>query len=168
MRLITTSLLISLLSTSVFAKDLTHRLGVGFKNNMSQNLPSVAAIYYPSTDVALTGGFGVDTRKDHSAFQVNAGGRYIIYPEKNMNFYIGTQIGVISYDQTEVDSSGASSVKKQNGLEASGIFGTEFFLSGLENLGFTFEAGLALSTADSSRFRTVGDDPFKAGLIFYF
>jgi len=168
MRFITTSLLISLLSVSVFGKDLTHRLGVGFKNNMSQNLPSMAAIYYPSTDVALTGGFGVDTQKDHSAFQVNAGGRYIIYPEKNMNFYIGTQIGVISYDQTEVDSSGSSSLKKQNGLEAAAIFGTEFFLSGLENLGFTFEAGVALSTANSSRFRTVGDDPFKAGLIFYF
>lgn len=147
-------------SLSGQAKDLTHRLGIGFKNNVSQSLPSLAAIYYPTKDMALTGGVGVDTQKDHSMFQVNVGGRYIIYPETNLNFFIGTQVGVISYeDQTAT---------KQNGLELSGVFGTEFFFTGLENLGFTFEAGVALSTANSSRFRTVGDDPFKAGVIFYF
>lgn len=145
---------------SAQAKDLTHRLGVGYKNNTSLDLPTLAAVYYPTATTAFTAGIGMDTKKDYSSFQAMAGLRYIIYPEANMNFYTAAQFAVVNFE-TPADG-------KKNGVEVAGLFGVEFFLSGLENLGFTFEAGLSLATAGSSRFRTVGDDPLRAGLIFYF
>jgi hypothetical protein len=142
------------------AKDLTHRLGVGFKNNTSLDLPALAVVYYPSHDLALTGGVGIDSKKDYSSSLIDAGARYIIYPENNLNFYTAAQLAIVSYENP-ADG-------RQNGIEAAAVFGVEFFLNGLENLAFTFEAGAALSTAKNSRFRTLGNDPLRAGLIFYF
>ena len=152
--------LVLVIATTASAKDLTHRLGVGYKNNTSQDLPSLALVYYPSNVVGFTAGFGMDTKKDYGSTQILAGARYIIYPESNLNFYTAAQAGIISYENP-IDG-------KKNGVEFASVFGVEFFLSGLENLAFTFEAGLSMNTVNNTRFRTVGDDPFRAGLIFYF
>ncbi len=149
-----------LFSFSAEAKDLTHRLGVGFKNNTVLDLPSLAAVYYPNSDYAFTLGLGLDTQTDHSAYQVSAGARSVIYSENNLNFFAAAQLAVLGYENS-VDG-------KQNGVELAATLGAEFFLAGLENLGFTFEAGVALDTPKNSRFRTLGLDPFRAGLIFYF
>ncbi len=151
---------IFLLGATVEAKDLTHRLGIGFKNNTSQDLPSLALVYYPSASLGFTAGVGLDTKKDYGSFQAMAGGRYLVYAEPNMNFFTAAQAAVVSYENP-IDG-------KKNGVEFAALFGVEFFLAGLENLGFTFEAGASLSTVNNTRIRTVGDDPFRAGLIFYF
>lgn len=160
MNRILSAIVVLFLGLSVQAKDMTHRLGIGYKNNTTLDLPSLAAVYYPSASMGLTAGVGMDTKKDYSSFQAMAGLRYIIYPESNMNFYGAGQLAVVNFE-TPVDG-------KKDGVEVSGLFGVEFFLSGLENLGLTFEAGLSLATVGNSRFRTVGDSPFRAGMIFYF
>lgn len=147
------------ISSQVFAKDLTHRLGVGFKNNTSESIPSLAAVYYASKDYAFTGGLGADTKKNNSMMQVNAGVRKMIYFENNLNFYMGAQLGFLS-----VESAGT----RDNGMDMLAVFGTEFFFTGLENLGFTLEAGVGVSSARDTRFRTVADDPLRAGILFYF
>jgi hypothetical protein len=160
MKWMTTVFAVLFLTFTAQAKDLTHRLGIGFKNNTSQDLPSLAVVYYPTQTFGLTGGFGMDTKKDYNSTQVMLGARQIIYPEPNMNFYVAAQGAIVNYENP-VDG-------KKSGIDVAGLFGVEFFFAGLENLGFTFEAGLSLSTANNSRFRTVGDDPFRAGMIFYF
>lgn len=144
----------------VEAKDLTHRFGVGFKNNTSESLPSLTAVYYYSNDLSLTAGFGMDTKKDYAAMQMNVGARKVIFTEENLNFYAGAQAGISNFENP-VDG-------KKSGLDLLGVIGTEFFFAGLENLGFTFEAGVGMSTVNGTRIRTVADDPFRAGLIFYF
>ena len=48
------------------------------------------------------------------------------------------------------------------------LFGTEFFFTGLDNLAFTFEGGIGVASVKDVRFRTIADDPFRAGLVFYF
>lgn len=153
-------LALSLWPLGVQAKDLTHRLGLGFKNNTSQSIPSLAAVYYYSKELAFTGGVGLDTRKNNSAMQINAGARKMIYFENNLNFYVGGQLGLINYE-TPADG-------KNTGFEVLGLFGAEFFFAGLENLGFTAEAGVGLSTAKETRLRTTADDPLRAGIVFYF
>lgn len=160
MKFIVSTAMILFFGFTSHAKDLTHRLGIGYKNNTTLDLPTLAAVYYPTMNMGLTGGVGVDTKKDYNSFQAMAGIRYIIYPETNMNFYGAGQFALVNYE-TPADG-------KKNGVEVSGLFGVEFFLTGLENLGWTFEAGVSLATAGSSRFRTVGDSPFRAGMIFYF
>jgi len=158
--LIMTMLVGALFSQSLFAKDLTHRFGLGIKNNTSESLPSLAVVYHSSKDFSFTGGVGIDTKKDYSAFQVNVGTRKVIFTENNLNFYTGAQVGLVNFE-TPVDG-------KKSGFEIMALFGTEFFFSGLENLAFTFEGGLGVASVKDVRFRTVADDPFRAGLIFYF
>lgn len=149
-----------LFSSAGFAKDLTHRFGLGLKNNTAENLPSVAGVYFPSVDVAFTGGFGLDTKKDYSKLQAHVGFRKIIFTENNLNFYAGAQLGLVNFENP-LDG-------KQSGFEVLGVFGVEFFFQGLENVGFTFEAGMAANTLKDASVRTVADDPTRAGIIFYF
>ena len=147
-------------TTTALAKDLNHRLGIGFKDNTSLSVPSVAGVYYPLSDIAFTGGLGIDTLKNNSKFQVHAGIRKIIFTEANLNFYAGGQLSLVNYENPATG--------KQGGIEIQSVFGAEFFLSGLENLGFTFEAGLGLASLADFQVRTVADGPTRAGVIFYF
>ncbi len=151
----------SLLFTSdCFSKEMSQRLGVGIKNNTSQSLPSLATVYNLNGNLAMTGGLGLDTQKDYSALQIQFGLRHIIFHETNLHFYAGGQVGMVSFENP-VDG-------KNSGFEANLIAGTEFFFAGLENVGFTFEGGIGLSSIKNTRIRTIADDPIRAGIIFYF
>ena len=59
---------VSFLPNVTLAKDLTYRLGVGFKNNTFYDIPSLAGVYYPSKDWAYTASVGLDTQKNYSTF----------------------------------------------------------------------------------------------------
>ena len=148
-----------LFAHAALAKDLTSRLGVGVKDNTGVSIPSMAAVYWVQPDMALTGGLGIDTAKNESKFTFNAGLRKVLFKEDNMHFYFGGQLGLLN---NEVAGD------KQSGFELSGVFGSEFFLAGLDSLAFTFEGGLAMTSLKEVRFRTVGDHILRAGMIFYF
>lgn len=144
------------------AKDLSQRLGVGFANQfgVSKSMPSVAVRYYPNQQYGMQGAVGVDTEKDNNRF--GASGKFIkiVFREDNMNFYIAAQGGLVSRQQDGTTNSG---------IDAAATFGGEFFLPGLESLGFCFEAGVGVTSVSSDmRFRTIGDTPLNAGMFFYF
>ena len=142
------------------AKELTNRLGVGFSNQFVQDLPSLAVRYYPSSDLGLSGSLGVDTEKDNSRFGLRAQIYRVIFMEDNLNFYIGGGGGLLS-----IETKG----KNESGFELSGFLGAEFFFYGLDSLAFLLEVGVEiLSFSNQVRFRTVGDHPFQAGMVFYF
>lgn len=146
------------------AKDLTNRLGVGYKNQSlsASELPAIAVQYYPSADLGFSASLGVDTQKDQSRFGFNAKVYKVIFAEDNLNFYMGAGGGVLSQER------GAGSTA-ESGFEMMGFTGAEFFFTGLENLGFSFEAGAGIVSVSSGvRFRTFGDSPLRAGVIFYF
>jgi hypothetical protein len=151
---------ISLAGAGASAKDLTHRLGIGFSENSSINLPSLAAKYYVSPDIALGANLGVDTQNDESRFAAAARVYKTIFVEDNLNFYGGASVGSVSHEESGSNISG---------FELSGFFGCEFFFTGLESLGFSFEAGVGVTNdSTGTRFRTIGDTPFRAGMLFYF
>lgn len=141
------------------AKELTNRLGVGVKKNTALNLAELAAVYYPVSDMAFAGGLGVDTQKDASKFSANAAVRRLVFKEANMNFYMGGSVGLVNFE---------TGGNKESGFELNALFGGEFFLTGLDSLGFTFEGGVGIVSADNVRFRTLAEGPFSAGIIFYF
>ncbi|MEK6772339.1 MAG: organic solvent tolerance protein [Bdellovibrionota bacterium] len=143
----------------VYGKELENRLGIGIKNNTSQDLPALAGVYYPNKEIGFTGGLGIDTQKDNSKFTFNVGIRKIIFRENQMNFYFGGQAGIANYE---------IAADKQNGFELSAIFGAEFFMTGLDSLAFTFEGGAGMASLREVRFRTIADHPLRAGMIFYF
>lgn len=146
----------------VHAKDLSNRLGIGYSDQfgLDQPLPSLALRYYPNADYGIMGAIGVDTTKNNSRFGVGAKLVKIVFREDNLNFYTGAGAGIVS---EEVNS------QNNSGFELQGVAGAEFFLPGLENLSFSFEAGVGITSISSeTRFRTIGDSPLRAGIIFYF
>ena len=146
--------------TMGWSKELSNRLGMGYSNQFSEELPSVAIRYYPDPKLAVGAALGVDTLENSSKFGFMAKLYRIIFTEDNMNFYMGTSAGVISIEQNS---------KTDSGFELSGYCGGEFFFTGLDNLGLSFEAGVGVTSIKSQvRFRTIGDHPLKAGIIFYF
>ena len=141
-------------------KELTNRLGVGYQNQLSVSVPSVAARYYPNPDLGVSASLGIDTESDASKFGLGVKVFRIIFKEPNLNFYLGAGGALISQEVNSVSSSG---------FELNGFAGVEFFLTGLESLGFIFEAGIGIASIDSGvRFRTFGDHPVNAGVVFYF
>ncbi len=144
----------------VEAKDLTNRLGIGYKNQSSVDLPGIAVQYWPGPDLGLSATLAVDTQTSNSKFGAMLKLYRVIFPEDNLNFYLGAGAGLLS---TETNG------QNQSGFEMMGFAGAEFFLPGLENLGFSLEAGTAITSISSgTRFRTFGDSPIRAGGIFYF
>lgn len=147
-----------------FSKDLSHRLGVGYSDQFSESLPSLSVRYWPSEKLGVGAALGVDTEEGASAFGFLAKLYRVIFTEDNMNFYMGTGAGLISQEVTTGTNSDTNS-----GFELIGFCGGEFFMPGLDSLGFSFEAGVGVTSISSNvRFRTFGDSPFKAGMIFYF
>ena len=160
-------LIVALIYIAAFAvssvslgKEMPHRLGVGIKDNTSESIPSLAVIYHMGPGMAVTGGFGLDTKKNYSTSQFNAGLRYVIFHESNLHFFTGGQMALVTVENP-VDG-------KNTGFEVQMTLGSEFFFAQLENVGFTFEGGLGLSTIKDSRVRTIADHPLKAGIVFYF
>lgn len=142
------------------AVDLANRLGMGYANQMSEDLPMMQVRYYPNSTVGMSLAIGVDTENQFSKFGALAKLYRVIFTEEHMNFYVAGGAGLLSVERAGVN---------QSGFELMGTIGGEFFFTGLDSLGFTFEAGVGVrSDSDGSRFRTIGDHPLKGGIIFYF
>jgi len=159
----TICVLLLVLSSTASGRDLSNRLGIGYSDQfgLAGSLPSLAIRYYPNSDLAIGAALGVDTDKDNSKFGFSAKVMRIVFHEDNLNFYLGASAGLISQ---EVNNGGNDS-----GFDLSGFGGAEFFLPGLDSLGLSFEMGAGISSISSEvRFRTIGDHPFRAGMIFYF
>lgn len=143
-----------------FSKPMPQRLGIGIKDNTSQSIPSLAMLYNVNNDFGFFGGFGFDTKKNYSTSEINVGIRHIIFHESNLHFYMAGQFAIVNIEQPVIG--------KENGFEVNALLGTEFFFAGLENLGFSVEGGVGLSSYKETRLRTIGDHPLKAGILFYF
>lgn len=152
---------------NTWAVDLTNRLGVGFSQQMgSVDIPMVTAHYYPNSRFAVSGAIGMDTKKDDSKFGVLGKIRRMIFTENQLNFYMG---GAAGYSTHEEFNAVTAVFEDKSNFEISAILGAEFFFSGLDSLAFTFETGIGVITGDGgTRFRTIGNHPFSAGIIFYF
>ena len=149
----------TILSSVASAKELSNRLGVGFRNTFPFELPSLSSIYYPNANYGLVGALGVDTENQNAKFGVQIGIRKIIYRENQLNFFMGASLGMASREVAgQTDS----------GVILDGLVGTEFFPNGLDNLGFNVETGIGVSNISKIRFRTLGDHFLRAGIIFYF
>ncbi len=154
------SFLLILVPPSAMAKDLSNRLGLGFKNQSSTELPGIAVQYWPGADLGLSASLGIDTQTNNSKFGAMLKLYRIIFPEDNLNFYLGAGAGILS-----IETAG----NNESGFELLGFAGFEAFLAGLENVGFNFEFGTAITSISSgTRFRTLGDSPVRAGVTFYF
>ncbi len=146
-------------ANSVFAKDMQQRLGVGYRNSFVVDVPAVAVNYFFSNEIATQFSIGIDTQKDNSRSAYGLGLRRTIFKEANLNFHIGGQVALVNQE-----ISGSSS----SGFDLAALSGVEFYMSGLENLGFSVDTGIAMSSVQQTRFRTLGQSFLSAGIFFYF
>jgi hypothetical protein len=152
--------LMLLVSPLTWAKDMTHRLGIGPRVAFSFEQASLAGSYYLYRDLSLVGALGINTDEHNSRFGIMAGVRRIIFEEQMLNFYFGGNFSIISVEAAGVN---------QSGYELSALAGSEFFFQGLDNLAFLFEGGVGIvSLKNGTKLITTADTPVKAGVIFYF
>lgn len=129
------ALLLSMVSTAE-AKDLRGRVGVGFEQQLS-GMGALSAKYsFPTSKPQLNAqgqlivGTDLDPSAANSAF-VGVRGLYGVAAEDNMNFQLGVGAGYLNNAGTPT-------------FRLEPVMGAEFFLFGLENLGFTLQWGVQM------------------------
>ena len=156
-----------LLTFSAHSIELTSRMGLGLSQQMgSAEIPMLTAHYYPNSQFGLSLGFGMDTEDDASKLGVLAKAIKIVFQEQQMNFYMGGAVGLANHEERNTVT---TAIEDKSNFEISALIGGEFFFSGLDSLGLSFETGISVITGDDgTRFRTIADHPFRAGIVFYF
>ena len=142
------------------ARDLTGRLGLGFNSEFSAGTgatgtPAVSIKYALAKDLAAELIAGVSTGAPVESVAAMKVFKNLFF-ETNLNFYFTAGAGMVTAGENA-------------GVEFLGAFGSEFFLPGLESVGFSFEAGGTLDNASGTfAFRTLGASFLQAGMHFYF
>ena len=141
------------------AKDLRGRTGVGF-NQQFGHLSALSVRYglptpSPVMNLQVEGLFGLDTAATDEGGNVVYGARvlYGFLAEDNMNLFAGGGIGGVN-------------TAAENTLRLQPTMGTDFFLFGLENLGFTVEWGLNMDIGPTSGVSTTAAT--AAGVHYWF
>jgi hypothetical protein len=129
--------LISTVPTMAHAKDLSGKFGIGFNNQLGGG-PALAVRYGIPTGDDSPLNLVVEGHTGFSAYGGTAqafvaGGRLLFSTvvEDNMNFYVGAGAGYVMQDGQEV-------------VRLQPLASVDFFLFGLDNLGFTTAFGLDL------------------------
>ena len=145
------------------SKELLGRIGLGYNaqfanTNLINGVPAISVKYGLAPRLMMeiiagfysgTGGSGVAALKMMQT----------MHSESYLNFYYLIGAGTVS-------------ANSKNGTEFIGGLGTEFFIPGIESVGFSFETGLSLEslTSPSGSFvlKTFGLSFINAGMHFYF
>jgi hypothetical protein len=146
------------------AKDLRSRFGLG----LNQQFGDVSALSLryglptakPTQNIQIEADAGIAVRDNLSYALVGGRLLYGFVAEDNLNVYGAA--GVAYAGGTPVGGG-----SEEYFVRVQPAFGAEFFLFGLENLGFTVEWGLNLDVGSPLGITTVGSAP-AAGFHYYF
>ena len=158
------------------AKDLNGRLGLGFAQQFGgSGTMSALSVRYglptgkPTTNVGVELDVGVDVADGTT--DLFGGARFLwgAVAEDNMNLNLGLGAGYLQRNAVEIGSDGTTSAPAPYGtVRVQPSIGAEFFLFGLENLGFTAELGVNLDLVGGGvEVLTVGGAP-GVGMHYYF
>jgi hypothetical protein len=149
-----------------FARDLHGKFGLGYNSQFqnfaqSNGVPGVSIKYGLSKDIGANLIFGIATSNPGNSVTALKLFKNIFY-ETNLNFHFMLGAGILS----AADTAGTASL---SGAEFLAGFGAEFFIPGVESLGFTIETGASFSNITGSFvLRTIGVSFLNAGIHFYF
>ena len=160
---LTGAALLAAAPTAAFAKDLNGRIGIGAEQSTG-GLSSLSVRFgfptgAPTLNIGLGADAGLDMRGATSGtagstdFYAGARLYFGVVAEDNMNLYFGATAGYASME-------GADAIRVGPNL------GAEFFLFGLENLGFLAEMQLNIDIGGATRISTFGSP--AVGFHYYF
>ncbi|MGD9209806.1 MAG: hypothetical protein PVI90_03470 [Desulfobacteraceae bacterium] len=145
-----------------FAKDLTGRLGVGFNTQLSASETDAISVKYWYTDrLGIQGILGLLSSDDYDEYNIGSKVYYKIKDEENLHVDAFAALAFTHIDPNDEDT--------DTDLFLGGGFAIEYFFSGLPNLGFSSEIGLAfVDYDDNNSFGTTADTAISAGIHYYF
>jgi hypothetical protein len=151
----TAILVIFLGSPAAFARDLQGRIGLGYNAQFANKLPGVSLKYGLTRDIAAELILAIATTSpSNSATAIKMFKN--LFLENNLNFYFMLGGGIIN-------------VSSQAGVSLMAGFGVEFFIPGIDSLGFAVETGAAFDNASGGyALKTLGMSFLDAGIHFYF
>jgi len=160
------SLLSLPLSVPVEAREMQGRLGLGYNAefanlNYPNGVPGISFKYGLTRDIAAEAVVSLNTSTPTNSATAIKLFKNIFY-ETNLNFYFMLGAGILSAQPV-----GATS--NNTGAEFLGGLGAEFFIPGIESLGFAMETGGEFDNLGGTfGLRTIGFSFLNAGIHFYF
>jgi len=151
---------LSLCVPNAQARDLQGRLGLGYNSEFANfertnGTPGVSLKYGFTRDLATELIVGMNTASPSNSVTAIKGFKNLFY-ETNLNFYFMLGGGLLT-------------AESRAGFEMLGGMGSEFFIPGLESLGFAMEIGGSLNNIGGSfALKTIGVSFLNAGIHFYF
>jgi hypothetical protein len=138
-------------------------MGVGASNQLANEIPAISFKIQQSKTFALGGLVGFKSDQNNTLYGAGVKLYRIIFDEPQLNFYMAGLMATQNYlDQT------SNNVK--SGYQIDGTLGSEFHLTGIESIGFSFEFGLSVRNVNAesgTSFQTLGDQFVKAAVHFY-
>ncbi len=139
------------------AKSLEGRFGAGVSYQNFTQSGALSLKFFHSNHLATNVYTGFNT--ESGTYLLGARSLRNVILEENMNVFLGLGASFVSSSAT------AGTADYGVGLDV--LFGGEFFLPGLPNLGLSFEMGLGLRSLRTTSFRSIGGG-FASGGIHYF
>jgi len=142
------------------ARELQGRLGLGYNSEFanstaSERVPGVSLKYGLTRDIAIEGIVGLATSSPANSVTAVKFFKNLFF-ETNLNFYFMLGGGLLS-------------ARNHTGAEFLGGLGAEFFVPGVESLGFSMETGGSFNNISGSfALKTIGVSFLDAGIHFYF
>lgn len=154
-------ILVILLPSLASAADLRGRVGVGFTNQLANDIPAISLKVQQSKTFSLGAILGFKSDQDNTLYGAGIKLYRIIFDEPQLNFYLAGLLAAENYVNQKNEVVG--------GYQMDGTLGSEFHFQGLESLGFSLEFGVSVRNADESgtSFQTLGDSLVKAAVHFY-
>ena len=145
---------------TLHAMDRFARLGVGFANQLKNDIPSISFKIQRSKSFALGGQFAYSTDDNEGGYAAGLKFYRNLFDEPNLTFYGSVLGAVISRNQQ-------GSKDAVNGFQFDLTLGSEFSFPGLESLGFSLEFGASFSKLNDFVVETVGNSFIVSAVHFY-
>jgi len=148
-------LLTSLMPSHCYSLNLLGRLGLGFSNQLVNDLPALSFKVQNSKSTAYGGLLAIDSNDRSTDYGLGFKFYRLLFDEPHLNFF----------------ASGMAAILKKNDLsghQIDGTLGTEFHIPGLESIGFSIEFGLSWNKVNNEKhLETRGLQFINAGVHFY-
>jgi hypothetical protein len=149
----------TLLFPRAYAADQTGRMGVGFSNQLANDIPAISFKLNKSRSFAFGGVLAMDTNAETGGF--GAGVKiYRNFFEEPMLVFYGSLLGALIKKKQ-------STALEYSGFQIDLTLGSEFQFQQLESIGFSFEFGVSINKLQETAIETVGNHFVSAAIHFY-
>lgn len=140
------------------ATDRRGRLGVGYSNQLANELPAISFKLHKSRAFSMGGLVGYSNNENGGGYGAGLKFYRNIFDEPQLNFYTAIMAALLNQKFPG---------RTESGFQVDTTLGTEFHFAGLSSLAFSVEFGLSFNKLNDFVIETVGQSFIVAGVHFY-